>query len=431
MTSIQNGHGERAFLQRLFEAAVSASQPHNVVPAHLPPPPVGRTLVLGAGKAAAAMAAVVNQQWEHPLSGLVVTRDGQGMDCGRIEVLEASHPVPDSRGMHAARRMLELAAGAGPDDLVLCLISGGGSALLSLPSGDISLEDKQALNRELLHCGASIREINTVRKHVSAIKGGRLAAACHPARVVSLLISDVPGDDPQLIASGPTLPDASTAADALAVIERYRLQVADSIRTFLASDQAETPSPGDPGFAADEVQIVAAPQLSLLAASELAAAEGITPLILSDSIEGEAREIGKAMAAIARQSRYHQQPVAPPCVILSGGETTVTISGNGRGGPNSEFNLGMVMALAGEPGITCLAADTDGIDGSEDNAGCFIDKDTLVRAREAGLDPAECLENNDAWRFFDTIGDLLVTGPTHTNVNDFRAIYVAAKAEDQ
>lgn len=416
----------RAFLRRLFDAAVLAAQPEAVLPGYLPNPPPGRTLVLGAGKAAAEMARIVDGHWSGPLSGLVVTRHGQGADGGRIEVVEASHPVPDAAGAGAAERVLQLCQGLTPDDLVLCLISGGGSALLPLPGEGITLAEKQALNRQLLACGAGIGEINTVRKHVSAIKGGRLAVACHPARVVSLLISDVPGDDPRAIASGPTVPDASTVADAKAIIQRYGLVVADSILQFLDSPAAETPKPGDAAFEGNEVHIIAGPQVSLMAAASHARSEGVPALILADSIEGESREVGKAFAAIARQARYHGQPIAPPCVILSGGETTVSLRGNGRGGPNTEFALGMALNLAGEEGISAIVCDTDGIDGSEDNAGCFVDSTTLARARGAGVDPETCLRNNDAWTFFDAIGDLVVTGPTDTNVNDFRAIYIAA-----
>ena len=416
----------RGFLQRLFATAVEAAQPERVLPGFLPPPPAGRTLVLGAGKAAAAMAKVVDSHWQQELSGLVVTRYGQSQDCGRIEVVEASHPVPDSAGQRAARRMLDLCGDLCADDLVLCLISGGGSALLSLPGGDISLAEKQDLNRKLLHCGASIAQINTVRKHVSAIKGGRLAAACHPAKVVSLMISDVPGDNPELIASGPTVPDPTSAADARAIIERYQLDVADSIHRFLHSPEAETPVPEDAVFGGNEVHVVAGPQVSLQAAAQQARSEGIAALILSDSVEGEAREVGTAFAAIARQARHHGQPIAPPCVIMSGGETTVSITGRGKGGPNTEFNLGLAINLAGETGITALACDTDGIDGSEDNAGCIVDEHSLHRARELDLDPAAYLENNDAWSFFNALGDLVVSGPTDTNVNDFRAMYIAA-----
>ncbi len=418
----------RQFLRGLFDAAVAASLPEAVVAGHLPPPPPGRTVVVGAGKAAAAMAAAVDRSWSGDLSGLVVTRYGQARDCGRIEVLEASHPVPDAAGERAARRILERCRGLTPDDLVLCLISGGGSALLSLPGEGISLEDKQTLNRLLLQSGAGIAEINTVRKHVSRIKGGRLAAACHPARVVTLMISDVPGDDPRLIASGPTLPDHTTAADARAVIDRYGLQVPDSVRRFLDTPSAETPAPDDPRFRDHVWKIIAGPQLSLEAAARQAESQGVRALILGDSVEGESREVGKAFSAIARQARYHGQPLAPPCVILSGGETTVTLRGGGRGGPNTEFALGLALGLAGEPGITAIACDTDGIDGSEDNAGCIVDPGTLARARECGLDPQAALRDNDAWSFFHALGDLVVTGPTHTNVNDFRALLVTEAA---
>jgi len=416
----------RKFLERLFDAAVTAAQSEQVLPAYLPEPPRGKTLVLGAGKAASAMAQVVDRVWPEQLSGLVVTRHGQALDCGRIEVLESAHPVPDAASEQAARRILDLCQDLTSDDLVLCLISGGGSALLSLPGEGINLADKQELNRQLLACGASIAEINTVRKHVSAIKGGRLAAACYPARLVTLLISDVPGDDPQYIASGPTVADPTTAADAKAIVARYQLQLPDSITTFLHTELAETPKPGDRAFANSELHIIAAPQLSLLAAAELAESEGVAALILSDSVEGEAREVGKAFSSIARQAKNHGQPIAPPCVILSGGECTVSIKGTGKGGPNTEFNLAMAIALAGESGITVLACDTDGIDGSEDNAGCIIDEHSLARAREQGLDAADYLDNNDAWSFFDALGDLVVSGPTNTNVNDFRAIYIAA-----
>lgn len=416
----------RAFLSRLFEAAVLAAQPAKVLPDFLPDPPRGRTVVIGAGKAAAAMAQVVDSNWSAQMSGLVVTRYGQHRDCGRIEVVEASHPVPDRAGEVAASRMLDVCSGLSADDLVLCLISGGGSALLPLPGDGISLVEKQYLNQRLLASGAPIAEINTVRKHVSAIKGGRLAAACYPARVVTLLISDVPGDDPEAIASGPTVPDPSTAEQAREIIRRYDLQIPDSIRTFLDSPLADTPKPGDAIFARNEVHIIAGPQVSLLAAARQAESEGVSAVILADSVEGESREVGKAFAAIARQARFHGQPINPPCVILSGGETTVSLKGTGRGGPNTEFALGMAINLAGERGISAMACDTDGIDGSEDNAGSFIDPTTLQRARERGLDPVAYLQNNDAWSFFEALDDLVVTGPTDTNVNDFRAIYVDA-----
>ena len=341
---------------------------------------------------------------------------------------EAAHPVPDENSVEAATEALALCADLSEEDLVICLISGGGSALLSLPGGEISLPEKQEINRQLLSSGASINEINVVRKHLSAIKGGRLALACAPARVVTLLISDVPGDDPQLIASGPTLPDPATVADARAVIERFELKLPPSALRYLNSDQAETPKPGHPAFAGNEVHVIAAPQLSLEAAAEHLRAQGMAAMILSDAVEGESREVGKVLAGIAQQVRHRGQPLAAPCVLLSGGETTVTLGSVGRqegkGGPNSEFALGLALTLGGAPGIVALAADTDGIDGSENNAGSLIDETTLQRARESGLDATGLLGANQSWLFFDALGDLVVTGPTDTNVNDFRAIYI-------
>lgn len=418
----------RTLLRDMFEVAVAAAQPAEVMAEYLPDPPRGRTLVLGAGKAAAAMAGYVDSHWQGPVSGMVVTRHGQRADCGRIAVREAAHPIPDAHSMAAATEALELCADLGEDDLVLCLISGGGSALLALPGGDISLAEKQEINRQLLGCGASIDEINIVRKHLSAIKGGRLALACAPARVVTLLISDVPGDDEQLIASGPTLPDPATVADAQAVIERFQLQLPASALRFLASDMAETPKPGHPAFEGNQVHIIAAPQLSLEAAADYARERGLAAMILSDSVEGESREVGKVLAGIAQQVRHRGQPLPAPCVLLSGGETTVTLGATGRtegkGGPNSEFALGLALALDGAPGIVALAADTDGIDGSENNAGSVVDETTLQRARERGLDAAGLLGANQSWIFFEALEDLVVTGPTDTNVNDFRAIYI-------
>jgi hydroxypyruvate reductase len=415
----------RAFLEDLFNTAVAAAQPELVLPQYLPPVPKGRTLVIGAGKAAAAMARVVDECWRGELSGLVVTRRGQAQNCGRIDLLEAAHPVPDASGEEAARLILDACRDLCADDLVLCLLSGGGSALLSLPGEGISLEDKRALNSALLSCGAGIGEINTVRKHVSAIKGGRLAVACHPARVVTLVISDVPGDDPQLIASGPTVPDTTTAADALAVIERYQLNVPASVRHFLDTEAAETPDASDPAFSGNELHIIATAQLSLEAAVRRAGQSGVSAMVLSDSVEGESRKVANDLAQLARQVKHSGKPMPPPCVILSGGETTVTVGGDGKGGPNTELGLAMAISLDGEQGITALSCDTDGIDGSEDNAGCFIDDHTLARARELGLNPSIYLENNDAWSFFEPLGDLIVTGPTDTNVNDFRAMYIA------
>jgi glycerate 2-kinase len=420
---------ERAFLRSLFDAAVAAAKPERVVPAHLPPPPRGRTIVLGAGKASAAMARAVEDNWSGPLEGLVVTRTGHGVPTARIEIVEASHPVPDQRGQDAARRILDLAAGAGPDDLVLCLISGGGSALLALPAEGLTLEDKRAVNRALLASGADIAGMNTVRKHLSAIKGGRLAAAAHPAEVVTLLISDVPGDDPSIIASGPTVADPTTFADARAALDRYGIVPPAPVARRLANADDETPKPGDPRLARSRVVMIASPMASLEAAASVARAAGVTPLILGDAIEGEAREVGKAMAGIARSVRRNGRPIAPPAVLLSSGETTVTVkSKNGRGGRNAEFLAGLALGLHGAPGIFALAADTDGIDGSEDNAGAIVTPDTLARARAIGLDAAAVLAANDSYGLFSALGELVVTGPTLTNVNDFRAILVSDAA---
>jgi hydroxypyruvate reductase len=413
-----------ALLRELLDVAIAAAQPAQAVLPHLPPAPRGRTIVLGAGKAAAAMAQAVERQTAGALEGLVVTRYGHGAECSRIEVVEAAHPVPDATGRAAAARILELAAGAGPDDLVLCLISGGASSLLSLPAPGLTLEDKQAVNRALLASGADIGQMNVVRKHLSAIKGGRLAAAAHPARVVSLVISDVPGDDPAVIGSGPTVPDPSTFADALRILARHGIEPPAAARAHLAAAAEETPKPGDPRLALAETIVVARPQASLEAAAACARERGLTPLILGDAIEGEAREVAKVMAGIALQARRHGQPAAPPCVLLSGGETTVTVRGRGRGGRNAEFLLGLAVQLHGAAGISALAADTDGIDGSEDNAGALLTPDTLARARGLGLDAAAMLADNDGYGFFSALSDLVVTGPTLTNVNDFRAILV-------
>jgi glycerate 2-kinase len=413
-----------ALLRELLAAALAAATPEQAVLPHLPPPPAGRTIVLGAGKAAAAMAQVVERHMAGALEGLVVTRYGHGAPCTKIEVVEAAHPVPDAAGQSAARRILELAAGAGPDDLVLCLISGGASALLALPAPGLTLEDKQAVNRALLASGADIGQMNVVRKHLSAIKGGRLAVAAHPARVVSLLISDVPGDDPAVIGSGPTVPDPSTFKDAQAILERYRIVPPASVLEHLRAAADETPKPGDPRLAGARTVVVAKPQASLEAAAAVARERGLDALILGDAIEGEAREVAKVLAAVALQVRRHGQPVAAPCVLLSGGETTVTVRGHGRGGRNAEFLLALAVQLNGAPGISALAADTDGIDGSEDNAGAMITPDTLTRALSLGLDAKARLADNDGYGFFSALEDLVVTGPTLTNVNDFRAIVV-------
>ncbi len=425
----------QALLRALYACAVSRALPADVTAAHLPPPPDparGRALVLGAGKAGGAMAAAVDALWPAgaPLSGLVVTRYGHVPPAykarpGRITVVEARHPVPDEAGRQAAQQIVALTRGLTADDLVLCLISGGGSALLSLPAPGLDFADKQAINSALLNSGAAIDEMNTVRKHLSAIKGGRLAALCAPARVVTLLISDVPGDDPQVIASGPTVPDASTCADALAILARYVIAVPAAARAGLESGAFETPKPGDAIFAGHSVHMIATPQASLEAAAALARQHGITAHILSDEIEGESREVGKVHAALARAVARHGQPFARPCVLLSGGETTVTVrSKGGRGGRASEFLLGCAIALQGQAGVWGLSADTDGIDGIEDNAGAVLAPDTLARAAALGLKPADTLDRNDAYSFFSALGDLVVPGPTFTNVNDFRALLI-------
>ncbi|MEO8153939.1 MAG: glycerate kinase [Rhizobacter sp.] len=425
----------RAFLKSLFDVAIAAAQPSRVVAACLPPPPRGRTLVLGAGKAGGAMAEAVDAMWPQgaPLTGLVVTRYGHvpphyKAHPGRIEVLEAAHPVPDEAGAQAARRIVELTRGLTADDLVLCLISGGGSALLSMPAEGLSLADKQRISRALLHSGATITEMNCVRKHLSAIKGGRLAAMCAPARVLTLLISDVPGDDPSVIASGPTVADASTCADALAILARYRIDVPEAALQGLRSGAFETPKPGDARLAGNTTRLIATPQASLEAAAEAARTVGVQAHILSDEIEGESREVGKVHAALARAIARRGQPFAKPCVVLSGGETTVTVkpsdTGAGRGGRATEFLLGCAIALQAEPKVWALAGDTDGIDGVENNAGAIVTPTTLARAAALGIKPQERLDANDAWHFFEPLGDLVITGPTFTNVNDFRALLI-------
>jgi hydroxypyruvate reductase len=415
----------RAFLRDLYTSAVRAVSPEKCLPDFLPEPPArGRTLVIGAGKGAAAMAKAVEEHWQGELSGLVVTRYGHGAECRTIEVVEAAHPVPDEAGQRAALRMVDMVQGLTEDDLVLCLISGGGSALLAMPEYGITLAQKQALNKALLKSGATISEMNCVRKHLSAIKGGRLALACAPARVVTLLISDVPGDDPAIIASGPTLPDASTCAEALAVLAKYAIDVPANIRQHLESGAGETPKPDDPRFARNTYHVIASAQQSLEAAAETARAAGITPYILSNDIEGEARDVGMVHAAIARQIAGHGQPFSKPCVLISGGETTVTVRGQGRGGRNAEFLLSLAVALDGAPGIHAIACDTDGIDGSEDNAGALYGPNSLARAAAQGIRARSMLENNDGYGFFSALDDLIVSGPTRTNVNDFRAVLI-------
>lgn len=411
-------------LRALFDAAVAAAQPALSLAAFLPEVPRGRTVVIGAGKAATTMAQALDAAWPAALSGVVVTRHGQRQPCRRIEVLEAAHPVPDAHSVAAAARMLDAVRGLGADDLVICLISGGGSSLLVQPAAGLTLADKQAINRALLASGADIAAMNCVRKHLSAIKGGRLAAACAPARVVTLAISDVPGDEPAVIASGPTVADATSCTDALAILDRYRITLPPAVRAALEAGELETPKPDDPCFARCEYHLIATPMRSLEAAAAVARAAGVTPLILGDALEGEAAEVAKVHAGIARSIAQHGRPLAAPCVLLSGGETTVTVRGRGRGGRNVEFLLALAVALDGHPRVHALAADTDGVDGAEDIAGALCDPTTLARARALGIDPKASLADNDGHGFFGALGDALVTGPTDTNVNDFRAILV-------
>lgn len=418
-------------LRKLFDAATDAALPEKCLGAYLPSPPKGRTIVIGAGKAAAAMARAVEDNWpeEHKnkLEGLVVTRYDHKVPTNHIEVLEASHPVPDQAGQEASERILKTVQNLTEDDLVLCLISGGGSALLSLPAEGISLKDKQALTNDLLRSGATITEMNCVRKHLSKIKGGRLAMACYPARVISLIISDVPGDDLSSIASGATVPDPSSYADAREVLEKYGITPAQSIVDVMNAEPDETPKPGDSRFESIQNILISTPQMALEAAAKVAAEAGYTPMILSDRIEGESRDAAQVLGAIARQVVAHGQPLKGPTILLSGGETTVTIRGKGgRGGPNSEFLLALALYLDRHAGIHAIACDTDGIDGSEDNAGAIIGPDTLARAETLGLEAKAYLANNDAYGFFKGLDDLVMSGPTLTNVNDFRAIVIEA-----
>ena len=425
------------FLAHLYKSAVHRAQPLHAIAPFLPAPPGGRTVVLGAGKAGGAMAQAVEALWpaQAPLSGLVVTRYDHvpprppGL-AQRIEVVEAAHPVPDAAGLVAAKRIFEMAQGLTADDMVLCLISGGGSSLLSLPAAGVVLADKQHINQALLASGASISEMNCVRKHLSGIKGGRLALACAPAQLLTLLISDVPGDAPSVIASGPTVADPTTCADALAVLQRYQIAVPKAVADALAQGTLETPKPDHPAFAGTQVQIIATPQQSLEAAAQAARDAGLSAYILSDSMEGESREVGKVHAAMARAVAHLGQPFAKPCVILSGGETTVTLrprapgAARGRGGRAGEFCMGLAMALQGQGGVYALAADTDGIDGVENNAGAHVSPDTLTRGQALGLKLENYLDRNDAYGYFEALGDLFITGPTYTNVNDFRAILI-------
>lgn len=411
-------------LRCLFDAAIQAAQPAHCLPPCLPPPR-GRTLVLGAGKASAAMAQTLERHWQGALSGLVVTQYGHSVPCEHIDIVEAAHPAPDEAGLAAARQMLELTNGLTADDLVICLFSGGGSALLPLPLDGLTLQDKQDVTTALLKCGATIREINCVRRHLSAIKGGRLAAACHPAQVLTLLISDVPGDDPVDIASGPTVGDPTACEEALEILRRYRIDATDCVQEILQSGRGETLKPDDPLLERSTVKIIATPQMALQAAANAARQAGVMPLILGDAIEGEAREVGAAMAERALHMASTNQL---PCVLLSGGETTVVVHGHGRGGRNVEFLLALGLALDGHAGIYALAGDTDGMDGTDQIAGALLYPDSLARAKALGLQARASLHDNDAHGFFSALGDSVVTGPTLTNVNDFRAILVTPEA---
>lgn len=408
----------------MFDAAIASAQPAICVPPHLPAAPRGRFIVVGAGKASAAMARAVEMNWRGPVSGLVVTRYGYEVPCTQIEIVEAAHPVPDAAGMRAAERILELVSNLREDDLVLCLISGGGSALLPLPAKGLTLDLKQDVSRALLASGASISEMNCVRRHLSAIKGGRLAAACHPARVLTLLISDVPGDRPVDIASGPTVGDPTTSADALGIVRRYGIELPAAVLDLLQSGRGESVKPNDPRLRGASVCAIATPQMALEAAAAVGREAGIAVHILSDAIEGEARDVGKVFAGIARQIAERRQPFTAPCILLSGGETTVTVRGNGQGGRNVEYLLSLAIALEGHPGIHALAGDTDGVDGQEEIAGAYVGPHSLSRAESLGLRPKDMLVNNDAHSFFSALHDSVITGPTLTNVNDFRAILI-------
>ena len=414
----------RTLLKAMFDAAVDAAMPAAIVPPHLPEPPKGKTVIIGAGKASAAMAAAVEDDWPGELSGLVITRYDHAVPCRSIEIVEAAHPVPDAAGEAAARRMLEMVKPLGPDDLVIALISGGGSSLAALPATGISLDDKQTINRALLRSGANIGEMNCVRKHLSAIKGGRLAKAVSPARLVTLTISDVPGDDPDVIASGPTVPDPTTLQDAKAIIAKYGIELPAHLRDHLEDPKAETPKPGDPAFENSELHLIATPQSSLEAAAKVASRAGMPPHILGDALEGEATDVAKVMAGMVKQVIKRGQPFTKPCVLLSGGETTVTVRGDGRGGRNVEFLLALAIELDGQADVYAISGDTDGVDGAEETAGAFVLPDTLARASALGIDAKAFLARNDGHGFFAALGDQLITGPTLTNVNDFRAILI-------
>lgn len=411
-----------SLLRAAFEAAIESAQPTACIPRFLPDPPRGRTIVVGAGKAAAAMALALEHNWTGELCGMVVTAAGHGLECSHIEVLEASHPVPGETAQRAAERMLHLVGGLHADDLVICLLSGGGSALLPLPAPGLTLDDKRSITRQLLRCGATIGEINCVRRHLSRIKGGRLAAACHPARLVTLAISDVPGDDPMDIASGPTVADPTTCADALAVLGKYRIEALPIVWSALRAGEWESVKPGNPRLARADYRMVARPQLSLEAAARLAAEHGVAPVILSDRLEGDVRVVAREMAGLVATVMHDGRPVRPPCLLLSGGETTVTVRGTGRGGRNVAFLLALGIELRGRGNVFALAGDTDGVDGTDPIAGAIWRPDSLARAAALGFDPQRFLDDNDAHAFFGALGDSVVTGPTRTNVNDFRAI---------
>ncbi|MBC8728776.1 glycerate kinase [Paraburkholderia sp. UCT2] len=420
----------RELLNKMFSAAVEAAQPSRCIAPFLPPPPKGRTIVIGAGKASASMASALEKIWPGELTGMVVTRYGYAVQCGRIEIVEAAHPVPDINGLRGTRTILDLVSGLTEDDLVICLMSGGASSLLSLPLDPLTLEEKKDINRALLNSGAAISEINCVRRHLSAVKGGRLAAACYPAQLLTLLISDVPGDSPVDIGSGPTVADPSTCADALNIIRRYGIAMPLAAMQILESGAGESIKPGNPSLASSAYQIITAPQIALEAAAEVAKAAGIPCYILSDRIEGEARDVGKVMAGMALQVARRNQPFKAPCILLSGGETTVSVKGDGRGGRNVEFLLSFAIALEGEDGVHAIACDTDGVDGRDEIAGAFISPNTLDRAWKSGMNPQASLDNNDGHTFFGGLGDSVICGPTLTNVNDFRAVLVLPKSAD-
>ncbi|WP_042937584.1 glycerate kinase [Klebsiella pneumoniae] len=415
---------QESLLRNLFLTAIESAQPHHSIPKYLPADRTGKLIVIGAGKASAAMAKAVEENWEGELSGLVITRYGYAAPCEHIEIVEAAHPVPDEAGLEASERMLKMVSALDEQDTVLCLISGGGSSLLTQPFTGISLQEKQAINRELLRSGATISEMNCVRRHLSLIKGGRLAAACYPAKLTTLMISDVPGDNPCDIASGPTVADQSTCQDALTIIRRYNIALPKHIETLLKTDACESIKPEDRRLQKSDYHLISTPQMALEAAAAMSASLGIKAYILSDSIEGESRDVGKVMAGVARQVAKYNQPFDKPCVLLSGGETTVTVRGKGRGGRNVEFLLSLAIELAGHEGIYALAGDTDGVDGQEEIAGAWICPETLSRGQRAGLNPLNALNDNNGHGFFEALGNSVVTGPTRTNVNDFRCILI-------